>query len=337
MSEMVRLLNGQQQSENQQLILKEEVLEQLRHIASNVIDVGLCDAEDDDHLWQPLDLHLICQEQLTLLNPYAQKRGITITYHAPEHRRMVYGQSSHFREMVRHLLKNAIQYSPFGQVVMSFQFGRARQDGRLPLSLTIADEGIGMTQDHLDQCLNQRSDGIGLGLVRHLCGIYQGTLNVDSSVSEGTTCTLLCFPMEHRETVTGSDQVRLLIESDVVEEAQVLANGLRHWGFDTIVSAPTTDATHADGLDEVDQTCHLVICMSDDEAFLHQWQQHRAGRPQPLLGIVLSRAPRQEFSHAIWVESPCSRQRLVDLIHRLHNQEQDSTSSIVEHLASFRS
>ena len=144
----------------------------------------------------PVDLaeiaRLVIAEQL----PRAEGRGVTLALDAPEGA-PVAGVKADLEAIVKNLVSNAIKYNREG--------GRVdvglRTDGASRL-LTVADTGIGIRQQDLprvferfyrvDTARSRATGGTGLGLsiVRHAVERHGGTVQVTSTLGEGTTFTV---------------------------------------------------------------------------------------------------------------------------------------------------
>lgn len=106
-------------------------------------------------------------------------------------------------QILNNLLSNAVKFTPHGGTIEV----NAWMDPRGRILLSVADNGIGMTQDGMTKALkpfeqahNPRSrehKGTGLGL--HLCDnfmkLFGGSLAIESKAGEGTTVTVT-FPAE---------------------------------------------------------------------------------------------------------------------------------------------
>lgn len=102
-----------------------------------------------------------------------------------------------FAQIIRNLLENASKYTPAGgKIIISLE--HTPQD----ITIRITDNGIGMASEHLPRIFDRfyridktraRStggNGIGLSLVRYLTELFHGTIEVESSLGQGTTFTL---------------------------------------------------------------------------------------------------------------------------------------------------
>jgi signal transduction histidine kinase/ActR/RegA family two-component response regulator len=99
-------------------------------------------------------------------------------------------------QAVRNLLENATKYVPTGKTITV----RLRRDGNGPISLEIADDGIGIAADRIghvfDQFYRAHEDhgvgGLGLGLyiAREVVERHGGRIAVSSVEGQGTTFTV---------------------------------------------------------------------------------------------------------------------------------------------------
>ncbi|MFB3881665.1 MAG: ATP-binding protein [Armatimonadota bacterium] len=102
-------------------------------------------------------------------------------------------------QVLTNLLSNAVKYSPDGgQISVS-----ARDIGDHKISISIADEGIGIPEDQIGRLFTrfhrvdsrdsrkQYGTGIGLYLVKHLVEAHHGEVSVTSKLGEGSTFTVI--------------------------------------------------------------------------------------------------------------------------------------------------
>lgn len=103
-------------------------------------------------------------------------------------------------QILRNLVSNALKFTPEGEV-------RVRAAVRVPseeLAITVADTGIGMSEDELARAFKAftqfadeggvtrvRGTGLGLALSQGLAQLLGGRLEVDSQLGEGSTFTVV--------------------------------------------------------------------------------------------------------------------------------------------------
>jgi signal transduction histidine kinase len=111
----------------------------------------------------------------------------------------VLGDERALRQIVLNLLSNAVKFTPKGGRI-SLSIIRNSEGG---LTLTVADTGIGIPQEHLDLVLRpfhqvdssdtRRHDGTGLGLplAKALVEKHGGTLQLESQLGRGTRVSVI--------------------------------------------------------------------------------------------------------------------------------------------------
>lgn len=97
------------------------------------------------------------------------------------------------RQVIRHLLSNAIKYSPEGGEI---RVAAAAEDGLMRVSIT--DQGIGMSPDQISHAFDRfyRADGsntavegagLGLSIAKTIVNLHNGEIDIESSLNNGTT------------------------------------------------------------------------------------------------------------------------------------------------------
>jgi len=121
----------------------------------------------------------------------------------------VTGDADGLAQVFQNLIDNAIKYGRAGSEIRIA--GRraesggvaARRLGKPGVSVSIADSGEGIAREHLprlterfyrvDTARSHKLGGTGLGLaiVKHILNRHRGILDIDSTVGEGTTFTVI--------------------------------------------------------------------------------------------------------------------------------------------------
>ncbi len=109
-------------------------------------------------------------------------------------------QPAHLQLLWKHLIDNAIRYTPRGKIVVALGV----RDGSMVTS--VMDTGIGVATDEVARIFEEfyRSDsakeevelgtGLGLPIVSQVVKMYEGTLQVDSAPGHGSTFSIR-FPL----------------------------------------------------------------------------------------------------------------------------------------------
>ena len=138
----------------------------------------------------------IVEEQIQLLQSIAQTKGIQLVNQIPTEVQLRVDKN-HLAIIFRNLLQNALKFTKAGGTV---HLGYTERQG--VQTITIADTGIGMSQDLLDHLFQlgksssrigtaqEEGTGLGLVLVAELVKVNQGQISVASQVNKGTTFSL---------------------------------------------------------------------------------------------------------------------------------------------------
>lgn len=138
------------------------------------------------------------QPSLSRLKQLAQERKIELNWNNLEATAIL--NPKLMEQLVRALVENSILYADTQKaqryVNITFQTS--------PVTVTIQDNGIGIPENKIQTAFNpftrihhelgtEHSTGTGLALVREIAFYYQGTINVQSSVGQGTDIQIQLF------------------------------------------------------------------------------------------------------------------------------------------------
>jgi Signal transduction histidine kinase len=126
----------------------------------------------------------------------AGAKGVALVTELPTHACVVYGDAVRIRQLIENLLSNAVKFTTAGQITLSLT-----QDSH-DVSIAVADTGIGIAEDELEQVfapfyqaqsfLNRPHGGTGLGLTlsRRLAALMGGGISAQSRVGVGSCFTV---------------------------------------------------------------------------------------------------------------------------------------------------
>lgn len=155
---------------------------------------------------QPVSIREIFENIVTTMETVARNKSIHFVTELPPQDSAcwttVKTDSVRLSQIFMNLLSNAIKFTPEGGTVSFKMEVPAMDDRQMQCRYTIADTGIGMTEEfqkHLFEPFNQEKrayishengTGLGLVIVKRLVELLGGTIKITSQMNQGTTVDL---------------------------------------------------------------------------------------------------------------------------------------------------
>lgn len=149
----------------------------------------------------PVSVQPAIRSVLSQLSPCFQEKKQTVLFPSakddPQKDLQIAAVPELFRQIIRNLLENANKYTPADGKIHIFLEASPQC-----ITIRIADNGIGIAPEHLPRIFDRfyrvdkaraRStggNGIGLSLVRYLTELFHGSIQVESTIGQGTTFSL---------------------------------------------------------------------------------------------------------------------------------------------------
>lgn len=175
-------------------------------LINDVLDLSKIEARELRLSHLPFDLTKVIQETLESMAPTAAAKGLRLTQALQVEALPCVGDSRRVTQILLNLLSNALKFTEQGTVDLSLTHG-----GGLA-RIAVQDTGPGIAErdlprlfqefEQLDTGLARRSDGTGLGLAlsRRLARLMGGDILVESTLTQGSTFTLL-LPLNQGEKI----------------------------------------------------------------------------------------------------------------------------------------
>lgn len=207
----------------------------LLDLANEALDMSRLESGQVDLNLVPTDMVALNREVCDILERQAEERLVTIicdqrTLDHPYARVSV----THLKRLLLNIAGNAVKYNRQGGYVRLTCREVEPGDGVPVYEYTIADNGIGMSeefQQHLyepfsreEQQVEGASSGAGLGasIAKQLVELMGGTMSFTSALGQGTTFTI-CLPFEKCKSSEIPQAVRVDAgDSDVLQGLRVL-------------------------------------------------------------------------------------------------------------------
>jgi CheY-like chemotaxis protein len=165
----------------------------LLELINDILDLAVIESGRLSLSLEPVSLMEVMIECQSMIEPLAQKRGITMTFPQFEKPCFIKADRTRLKQVLINLLSNSIKYNRArGTVTVGCALS---QSGRIRIS--VCDTGAGLSAEKLAQLfqsfnrLGQEAsgeEGTGIGLVvsKRLMELMQGQIGVDSQVGKGS-------------------------------------------------------------------------------------------------------------------------------------------------------
>lgn len=137
-----------------------------------------------------------------------KKKGIDFTFTVQDEGVVIYVDRLRFNQVFLNILSNSVKFTDKGGSITFNIFTLKRTEKEVTLRFIIADTGIGISQQfkaHLFEMFVQENRegvdgrqgaGLGLAIVKSIVDLMGGSINIESTPSEGTTCFVeITFPI----------------------------------------------------------------------------------------------------------------------------------------------
>lgn len=142
---------------------------------------------------------------LAELEPVIAASGVAVTFRDDSAGTEVQADANQLRQVVGNLIENAVKYGATGGVLnvtldAPVYHRGLRAEG---LALHVQDHGPGIAAHHIPRLTerfyrvdahrsrNLGGTGLGLAIVKHIVNRHRGRLMIESTVAQGTTCTVI--------------------------------------------------------------------------------------------------------------------------------------------------
>lgn len=187
----------------------------LLSVINEVLDISKIDAGRVELEEIAFDIRELAERTRAAFSFQAESKGLGLELALePEGPICARGDPFHLGQILSNLVSNAVKFTDSGSVHVSISAGIARK-GKLPITMRVADTGIGIPADKLpalfqpfmqaDQSTTRRYGGTGLGLsiAKRLVEAMGGSIAVTSEVGRGSTFTV---DLELKECPAGLEE-----------------------------------------------------------------------------------------------------------------------------------
>jgi len=268
----------------------------LKALIDNILDLSRIEARHMTLVAEPVNLQAVIDNVLELMKPQLDEKHLELVREVDT---TVPGtittDSEKLRQILINFMSNAVKFTEKGSVTVRLQAGPDHEGVRYPVSISVADSGIGIAEDKLelvfeafkqaDGSTSRRFGGTGLGLAisRELANLMGGDILVESRPGAGTTFSLLLpveSPASPRQSSPGkmtgnSDDkgsvqaippadyggARILLVDDDMRNLLALTPILERWGLEVMAAGDGPEALETLETDEEFRLVFMDIMM----------------------------------------------------------------------------
>ncbi|HNT75353.1 MAG TPA: GAF domain-containing protein [Anaerolineae bacterium] len=186
---------------DQYLLALDREADRLARLVADILQLSRIESGRLDINLQPTDINVLAETTIASHMVLAESKGLNLTYHANAHTSQVEVDLDKFSQVLNNLIENAINYTPAGgHIQVSTQ--QQSRDGRKWVTVTVADTGMGISEDEVQYIFDRffrgegprqqqiQGTGLGLAIVKEILDMHGGTVTVKSEVGVGSIFTV---------------------------------------------------------------------------------------------------------------------------------------------------
>lgn len=233
----------------------------LLSIINDVLDMSRIESGKLTIASLPFDMNQVLCDIAVIVSPMATDKSLHFSMNVDKAFETNYlGDQVRIKQILMNLLSNATKFTKEGGHIWLTATHAARADGYDAITLTISDDGIGMSKEYLNRIFTpfeqERSSliststgsGLGLSIVHNLVELMNGTIAVESVIDKGTTFTIV-LPFKRGEKampiqktaaasiVKFTGKQVLLAEDNAINQQVAVAILTQKFDFSTVVAS----------------------------------------------------------------------------------------------------
>jgi signal transduction histidine kinase/ligand-binding sensor domain-containing protein/DNA-binding response OmpR family regulator len=172
--------------------------QRLLYMINQILDFAKMESGQMQLFAVEADIVKFCKIIASSFQSLAEKKSISLIYKFPSHEINVYFDHDKLEKILSNLLSNALKFTKEdGEII--FEIKEITGDY---VEIIVADTGIGISKDHLQNIFNRfyqgsytgnpeyEGTGIGLALTKELVELHKGSVNVESELGKGSIFTV---------------------------------------------------------------------------------------------------------------------------------------------------
>jgi signal transduction histidine kinase len=173
----------------------------LLQLVESMLSLSRIDAAEGKLPSEKVCLNEVIDNAIFLMKPNTEKNSIAVHFRA-EDELFVEGDAGQLNQVLINLIGNAIKFSPQGSTIAIGLVRGKGEQGRESALISVADQGIGIPPEDIDRLFTRffrarnadsgqyPGTGLGLAIVQQVVKRHHGSINIQSTVGEGSTFTV---------------------------------------------------------------------------------------------------------------------------------------------------
>jgi len=195
------MLDGVIQPDQKRLFSMQEEVMRLTRLVTDLRDLSLAEVHQLNLQKKSTDINLLLHDVANMIQPLAEEKQLRIQYDLAENLPKAMVDSDRICQVFYNIIGNALRYTKTGNIIC-LKSNLITINGSQKIKLQISDNGPGISPADLpyifhhfyrgEKSRNRESggSGIGLALAKQFIENHNGTINVISTLDEGTTFTI---------------------------------------------------------------------------------------------------------------------------------------------------
>lgn len=168
--------------------------ERLYSLVEDLLDFSKIESGRLSLRLKKMDVLAELDDAVYVLRDRAMREGLEITYSTPDYPAPMNGDADRIKQVFVNIIDNAIKYTPAGGRISIVAILSPKQ-----LKIVFADTGCGIAPEDLPKIkekfykanVSVKGSGIGLAVCDEIITLHKGTLEVESTLGQGTEVTVV--------------------------------------------------------------------------------------------------------------------------------------------------